>query len=138
MMENILEVLLSQHSILKKEVANMKEEAEKSSPVLELILNYENKFKNELINHLNLENNVFYPQLLEKMKRQGTDVTDTTKFIEKMKEIEKKVTEFFEKYADIQNIKNNFENFKNDLNNMISTLLIRIESEEQGVYLYWQ
>lgn len=137
-MENLIQTLLNQHNILRKEMANIKDESEKDLPSAAAIIEHISKFKSELISHLNLENGVFYPKLLEQMKKQGLDITDTVKFIDKMKIIEKKVGGFLEKYSGAPAIENNLADFKLDLNDMISTLMIRIDSEEQGVYLYWQ
>lgn len=134
---DIKEILLGQHKILKKEMAMLKEEAEKEFLSFEIIFNYLQNFKYELTNHLHLENDVFYPQLLEKLKNQGMDIVDTIKFIDKMKEIEKNVLNFTAKYAVVEDIKNKTNDFKPDLNGIISTLLIRLESEEDGVYMYW-
>lgn len=74
---------------------------------------------------------------MKKLKNQGINIADTVKFIDKMKEIEKNVLNFMAKYATIEDIKNKANDFKPDLNNMISEFLIRIETEEDGVYMYW-
>lgn len=137
-MDNIIEILLSQHKILIKKMADLKEEAEKpqfSSDVLNRLLA---DFKNILIEHINLENNVFYPELFKQMKNRGMDIVNAMEFVNKMKVIGNKVYKFLEKYAEASAIANNSANFKIDLNDIISILLIRIESEEDGIYLYWQ
>lgn len=138
MNDNLIQTLLNQHIILRKEMANIKDESEKDLPAGAVIIEYISKFKTELVDHLNLENSVFYPKLLEQMKKQDLDITDTVKFIDKMKIIEKKVDGSLEKYSDAMSIEKNLANFKFDLNDMISTLMIRIDAEERGPYLYWR
>lgn len=44
-----MEILLVQHKVLKKEMAVLKEESEKESLAFEMILNYLQNFKYELI-----------------------------------------------------------------------------------------
>ncbi|MBI5306328.1 hypothetical protein HZB04_01975 [Candidatus Wolfebacteria bacterium] len=134
MTENIIDILLSQHNTLKKDLTAIKEETEKSQPEFTTIVNDLAKFKNLIVEHLNLENNVFYPKLLEKMQKQGIDTSDTIKFIDAMKGIGNKVEDFLGKYANLESIRNNVGNFKTDLSNITSILILRMTNEEMGVY----
>ncbi len=48
---------------------NLKKEAEKETPDIMTIAGFLNNFKNSLLEHLALEDNVFYPQLIDKFKK---------------------------------------------------------------------
>ncbi len=137
MQENLVAILKEQHAVLKKEMINLKKEAEKETPDIMTIAGFLNNFKNSLLEHLALEDNVFYPQLIDKFKKQNLNTDSIAVFIEEMKVIGKKVWVFLDEYKNTDNIKNNLPDFKSSLYHIISTLLIRIESEEERVYLYW-
>lgn len=134
MEENIINILLSQHIGIKNHLSEIKEETEKNQPLAETVFNGLTEFKNLLAQHLDLENNVFYPQLLEKMEKRGIDIKETVKFIEAMKSIEKKIENFMKKYASVENIRNNIRNFKIDLSNISSILILRMTNEETEVF----
>ncbi|MEI8270797.1 MAG: hypothetical protein WCG45_05530, partial [bacterium] len=91
----------------------------------------------DLPEHLNLENDVFYPSLLSQMENKKMDTTKTRAFIEEMNVIGASVSNFSNKYKTESSIRDQFNDFKNELVNIISILNTRIESEESGVYLYW-
>ncbi len=137
MQENLITILKEQHSVLKKEMIDLKSEVEKNAPNCVLIAASLANFRNSLLEHLALEDNVFYPQLIEKFKKQNLSIDSITLFINEMKVIGEKVTAFLGKYENADVIKTNLLEFKTSLYNIVSTLLIRIESEEDGVYIYW-
>lgn len=136
--ENIIDVLISQHNELRRETAGIKAESQKDAPNFSAILVNLEEFKKSLVAHLNLENNVFYPKLLQKLESRGFDTRETRKFIDEMKEIEKQIRGFIGKYDSAEKVEKNLASFKPDLNEAIAVLFIRIYSEENGVYLYWE
>ncbi len=69
MQENLVAILKEQHAVLRKEMINLKKEAEKETPDIMTIAGFLNNFKNSLLEHLALEDNVFYPQLIDKFKK---------------------------------------------------------------------
>ena len=137
MQENLITILKEQHSVLKKEMIDLKSEVEKNAPNCVLIAASLANFRNSLLEHLALEDNVFYPQLIEKFKKQNLSIDSITLFINEMKIIAGKVTAFLKKYENADNIKADLKNFRMSLYDTISSLLIRIESEEDGVFIYW-
>ena len=92
------------------------------------------KFKKDLTEHLNLENGTFYPSYLEKKSARGEDLESTKKFIKEMEDIGKVVIAFLEKYNSPEKISSSLENFKKELEQIIRTLRMRIETEEEGVF----
>lgn len=138
MNENLVDVLINQHNNLKREIAEIKTKSKEATPNFSVLLAGLEEFKKSLAGHLNLENGVFYPKLLEKLEGQGLDTSETRKFIDDMHDIERQVVVFLEKYDAAQKIEKNFQLFGPDLNEIIAALLLRIYSEENGVYLYWE
>jgi regulator of sigma D len=137
-MTEIISTLIKQHRALQAEVGEIlacyqlakPEAAEKINAGLK-------KFTQELVGHLKLENEVFYVQLLAKMKQAGQDTSKTELFIAEMKDIEKVVYTFLGKFKDTASIETNFENFQKEFDAIKQALVMRIESEEEGVYGYW-
>lgn len=138
MPENLITILKGQHNILRKEMKEIKVKTESETPDSILIAGDLVNFKKSLLDHLALEDNIFYPQLIDKFKKQNLNIDNIIRFIDEMKIIGKKTMFFLAKYEKAENIQSDFPNFKSSLYEIISTLLIRIESEEDGVYLYWQ
>jgi hypothetical protein len=87
--------------------------------------------------HLELENNKFYPELLDQMKKKGQDISKTELFIAEMKGIEAVVLAFLKKYSNAEGIEKNKEELKTELLDVIDALTLRVEAEEVGVYSYW-
>jgi regulator of sigma D len=137
-MTDIISTLIKQHRTLQTEVSSVIDcyqlekviAAEKISSGLK-------KFTQELAGHLKLENEVFYVELLDKMKRAGQDISKTELFIAEMKDIEKVVYAFLSKFKDTASIETSFENFQKEFDAIKQVLVMRIESEEEGVYGYW-
>jgi len=134
--KNLVSTMIQQHRTLQKEVGSVLEilktdvDTEKISQGLE-------QFKKDLIEHLKLENDVFYAELLKEMKSKGQDTTKTEQFIAEMKNIEKAVVAFLGKYDSSEDIKEKLEEFKKEFAGIVDTLTLRIESEESGVFAYW-
>jgi hemerythrin-like domain-containing protein len=137
MPEDIIFDLKKQHQEMKGILAGIKDklhtEAPESSDILKRLLN----FKKSLDKHLRLENNTFYPELLKKMKERNLEVSNTELFIGEMKTLEMEIIDFLKKYDDPKKIDNNLARFKPEFDFIISSLMIRITSEEDGVFLYW-
>ena len=137
-MSDIVSILIKQHRTLQEEVAsiidcyklNRSEASQKISEGL-------GRFSKELVGHLKLENEVFYVELLNKMKQAGQNTDSTELFIAEMKDIEKVVYAFLEKFKDVTKILASFEIFKKEFELIKQALVLRIESEEEGAYGYW-
>lgn len=135
--QNIVSTMIKQHRTLQKEVGEIAEIL-KSDPVdVEKIVNGLEQFKTDLVEHLELENNVFYVELSEKMKAKGQNTTKTEEFIVEMKEIEEVVVAFLGKYKETKSLEGKVDEFKKEFSEIGQVLTLRIESEESGVYSYW-
>lgn len=137
-MENIVSVLIKQHRLLQQDVEDTLTlcNGADTTPFDQIDKGLK-KFKDDLVEHLDLENNTFYVELLDKMKKAGQDTAKTEQFIAEMKDIEKVLYAFFDEFGSADAIKNNFAKFKDDFANIKSVLTLRVESEEAGVYSYW-
>jgi len=136
-LDNIVERMTRQHRVLQKDLEEALELSKRASPTFQEIENKLGQFLNHLQDHLHLENDIFYPNLLENMKRAGVNTVQTQVFIEEMKEIGETIGVFLKKYTENGVIKSQFENFKKELVTIINELTLRIEAEEMGVYFYW-
>ncbi|MBT4209568.1 MAG: hemerythrin domain-containing protein [Candidatus Komeilibacteria bacterium] len=137
-MENLISTLIKQHRSLQQDVTNVLDLCNSADTTnFTKIDQGIKKFTKNLVEHLELENDTFYVGLLEKMKQAGQDTAKTEQFIAEMKDIEKVVQGFLDKYKDADSIKNGFVDFKDEFTNIKEVLVLRIESEESGVYSYW-
>jgi len=133
----IVQTLVGQHRQLQKdlkEVASLTSQNDHEAEKIHLLLE---KFTQDLTQHLHLENDVFYVELLKKMKEKGQNTEKTELFIMSMKDIEKEVLTFLNTYNEGNKIAHSFDEFRHDLPIIIETLILRIETEEAGVYSYW-
>lgn len=139
-----LDILLAQHKDIRSKIGEMLNLASLEVPDFGTILKCLSLFNAILHGHLELEDKIFYPEILAKMEKKNLDSTNTKIFILKMKEIEKKVAEFIIKYSSIEKIKTDFEDgvkdniYYNHLNEIVSIVLLRIDTEEDSVYMYWK
>lgn len=133
----VISTLLFQHHQLRRELASTREENNKPVTDFTAVVNFLNEFKKTLIGHLALEDNVFYPQILKKLKEKGSNTEKTEEFIAAMKGLADTTMAFLDKYQEPSSVENNFEQFKTDFEDMAGAILIRVTSEEDGVYLYW-
>lgn len=136
-LDTIVETMTNQHRLLQKDLRGALELSKQGRKVSSEIEKGLKQFVIDLQEHLHLENEVFYPTLLENMKKNGADTTSTQEFINEMKAIGVVVGAFLEKYAESGAIESQFENFKTELGNIANALTLRIEAEELGVYCYW-
>lgn len=135
--KTIITIMIAQHRTLQKEVSAVVEILKSEKIDVQKIMAGLEQFKKDLVEHLELENNTFYPELLRDMKQRGQDTIKTEQFIVEMKDIEKVVVAFLEKYKDVSSLKEKMDEFKKEFPEIGETLALRIESEEEGVYSYW-
>ena len=113
MSENLVTTMIQQHRGLQADVGAIVALYNGNDDVkAEAIFDGVNKFKTDLVEHLKLENESFYVELLEKMKQAKQDTAKTETFIAEMKDIEKVVYAFLEKFSTADSINNNFSNFR--------------------------
>lgn len=134
---NIVDTMIDQHRLLHKDLGQVADELKNENPDANNIDSLLIKFAKDLEEHLKLENDTFYVELLKKMKDKGQATAKTEEFIGKMTEIGTAVMAFLEKYNKAKKIKQQMTNFRQEFSNIVETLNIRVEAEESGVYLYW-
>ena len=79
--KNLVSTMIEQHRTLQREVGQIKEILENSEIDAEKIFQGLEQFKKDLVEHLKLENEVFYTELLKQMKAKGQDTTKTEQFV---------------------------------------------------------
>lgn len=136
-MENIIETLKEQHKGLKQQLESAMAETKAEKPNGADVVHNLNDFGTLLKAHLLIEDGIFYPKILEKMRSKNMPTAGTEEFIKHMGVIAKDVYEFLDKYKEPGEIENDIKNFKQNLEKITSTLVLRITSEEDGVYMYW-
>lgn len=137
MKDKMIQTLIEQHNSLKKELDKTRNFAFETTPDGKKIIESLARFKDALDDHLVLENDEFYPAVIKKIEEKGLPVENTRQFIDEMNILEKEIVDFMKKYADAESIGKNILAFRSELEFVISSLAIRITSEEQGVFLYW-
>jgi len=135
---NIVETMIGQHRLLQKDLGLVAEELKNDEPDSSKIDKLLKTFAKDLGEHLKLENDTFYVELLKKMKEKGQDTTKTEEFIDQMKAIGDAVMAFLGKYSDGSSITDNMTDFRSEFVSIVETLNMRVEAEESGVYLYWK
>lgn len=136
-MENILETLKEQHRDLRKLLEGAMVEAKKEKPSGVNAVHFLGEFEILLKEHLILEDGTFYPKILEKLRSKGMATSSTEEFIKHMGVIAKDVYEFLDKYKNPDIIEGDIVTFRQDLEKITEALVLRVTSEEDGVYLYW-
>ena len=132
---NLIDKFISEHNSLKKLLGKIKSEAVINSPDFTFIFGSLKKFKKNLKEHVDLENDSLYSPLLEKYKGKPSEIEYIEKFISDMDELAKEIYDFIDKYTYKQKIEKRFDEFKKELDFVISSLQIRVTSEEKGVFL---
>lgn len=135
--KTLVSELISQHRNLQKEVGAITGYLEVSPVNAEGIARDLAQFRIDLMEHLGIENDYFYVELLKAMKEKGQDTSKTEQFIAEMVGIGKVVTTFLDKYKDASVIQDKTDEFVEEFGKIAETLTLRIESEEAGVYSYW-
>ena len=134
--ENIVKTLKAQHIKIEDilhEVDNYLENNKELDPVYihEHLLN----FREILMEHIALEDNEFYPDLIKRMKKIHENTEDICDFTARMNVILEYVYGFLEKYDSPEKIKaEHRDSFRALYIRMMSRLEIRINVEELFVY----
>lgn len=132
--KELIEFLKSQHKDLQEDLGLALEKTSHGGEQGERIIVDLTSFKSMLLGHIEIESEVFYPDYLKKQEFKGDKIEDTIKFIKEMDIIAEKVMAFLDKYKTPKSIDKNIKTFSIDLSNIIATLNMRIESEEDGVF----
>lgn len=133
---SLVATLVSQHRKLQGDLGGVAKILETEVVDNQKVVDGLGLFAKDLEEHLNLENGIFYVELIKKMKEKGVDSSKTEQFIAEMVEIGKKVQQFLGKYVDSATVADNLVVFKEQFVEIVEVLNLRIESEEQGVYSY--
>lgn len=137
MPKKLVKLLISQHDDLRRDVQailSKKPNAKNGTKVLQSLLA---KFDTDFREHLTLEDTVFYIELLKIMETRHEDTVATKKFIEEMRKISRQVFDFLEQYTDVKNIEADRQVFFTKFKHVADILYLRLESEESGVYEYY-
>lgn len=134
-----MKTLVSQHNELRGLLGRIEQAALHSKDGDSLVETH-GAFLKKLEEHLLLEDECFYPKILDGMKQKNvsSEQIDKTKmFIKKMKDIEVGVLRFFNTYKTGEAIQESKESYLHELKDIMATLIMRIEAEEDGVYIMW-
>lgn len=136
--QDLITMLKSQHKALVADLALVLENSEDETTARknDLVSNLEN-FKKNLLAHVKVEKDVFYPDYLEKKSRRGDDVSKTKEFIQEMDDIIEVVLKFLGQYDSPELIGGSFAEFRKGLLDIVATLKIRIETEEEGIFDFY-
>lgn len=134
--QKLIDTLVFQHQTLRADIAAVSVRAASPGKVgAELIHTGLSKFKEDLFQHLKLENETFYVDFLVKKRQANEDVEQVNNFIEQMDVIGKVVTMFLNKYATVESIMNSPRGeFVRRLSEVTDMLNVRMETEERSVY----
>ena len=139
MEKKLIQTLLEQNKELIRIVSAISNEtSDKNNINTQKITSDLEEFAHKLEEHVTLENDKFYVILIRNMQKAGMDVSGIETFIAEMKGIADRIIDFLTKYKTSDSISEDLDKFNTDLNAMIKILEMRIESEEEGVYLYWK
>jgi len=137
MTENLIETLNQQHDHIKEEMMHVEREAAKKEPDFDVLLAHMNEFEKVLVEHLELEDAEFYPQLEIILKKEHEDPTEIIEFGKKMVAITIPVKEFLKKYGTRENIEANLDRFRRDLVDIMTQVFMRMSSETVFVHSHW-
>ncbi|QQS60959.1 MAG: hypothetical protein IPN70_03655 [Candidatus Moraniibacteriota bacterium] len=93
-----------------------------------------NTFKKNLVAHLKLEDEKFYPDYFNTKEENERAVEMGKQLIEEMNNIAKDVLNFLDTYTSVDSIRNAKEDFRKEFLGIMSTLNMRIETEEEDLY----
>lgn len=133
--EKLLEVLLEQHTRLKNDLSEI-EKLVKGDGSAEKVLDIIDGFKEHLTMHLKLEDGTFYPEVIAHHEEMGADVEGIQKFMSEMMVIGEQVREFLGKYKSLEAIEERWSEFGSDFEIIKDVLMLRVTTEEEGVYMY--
>lgn len=134
---NTLSVLLYQHHLLRRSLKGAREKIFTPHADLEGAERDLAEFRYILNTHLKIEDGIFYPHILRNLEAKNINTKSIKEFIAKMKDIGDRVYRFLDTYPTTAQIVANRDRFQKDFSRMEEILLIRISTEEESVYLYW-
>ena len=132
-MDNIVSVLIKQHRDLQGEVNFVLDLIDNNFDSPKIVASL-TEFKKDLDSHVELEKS-FYEELLRKMENAGQDTKNTRIFMGEMIGIGKIIYDFLDRYNVAKYVEDNKESFSFEMKKIKETLWLRIESEEEGVYV---
>ncbi|GBE17038.1 hypothetical protein BMS3Abin15_00872 [bacterium BMS3Abin15] len=136
--KELISTLINQRNNLREELGFIYNQVTKNNSYsAEEILKRLGKFSQDLTEHVDLENEVLYVELLKNMKVKGEDTAMTEGFIGEMKNIEAEIKVFLEIYKDVASIEYNSSEFEHEFSKVRRTLVLRIDMEESGIFKYW-
>jgi iron-sulfur cluster repair protein YtfE (RIC family) len=137
-MENqkLLDLLLAQHHQLREDLTAIDNELPREIPDFQNIFSKLSQYKNNLAGHLQTEDQSFYPLLLKQLEKNQLAIENTKRFIDEMTTIGAHIQVFFERYPSPEQIASGFPDFIHDFQSMSREILLRISTEEDGVYTY--
>ncbi len=138
MTENLIKILNMQHDQIHKEMENVQEEASKIEPNYDVLLTHMTKFKEKLLEHLELEDAEFYPRLEEMLRKEHEDPTEIIEFGKTMVAISAPVKEFLEKYDTRESIEADLDKFRRSLVDIMTKIFMRISSEDVFIHSQWE
>ncbi len=137
--ENIVKILKAQHVEIEK-ILHLIDNYLEENKDIDSVFVHEHllKFGEILMEHVTIEDNEFYPDLIEKMKKAHEETGDIYNFIARMNAILDYVYGFLEKYNSPEKIMTEHrDSFRALYIRMMSRLEIRINVEELFVYNKW-
>ncbi len=137
MTNELIKILNKQHEYIRGVMRNIEKEASKECPDTEILLHNFSEFKKALLEHLELEDTQFYPQLEIKLKEQCEDPSEIIEFGKKMLDVSGLVKSFLKNYDSKEKIEKDIDMFRRDLVVMFGELSARITSEDVFVHSQW-
>ena len=143
---NFLGIKRENSSYDKKLIQNLKQDHKELLNIFQRIVKHTKKgnvdniledlddFKFEFQTHIQLEEQFFYPYVLNKYKNNSEIASMLKKKEDEMKEITKVLFNFLKKYENNDYLKNNLDKFKEELNVLGNALKERIYFEENNMY----
>jgi regulator of sigma D len=132
--QELVSTLVAQHRNLRQILEKTITLSGSSIPLFDRILESLSEFRENLIEHLDLENNVFYKDYTKKETALGGTAAHANELTRQMDEIAKSVIAFLDSYRTPDQIKDSFKQFDKELKRVADTLSLRIEIEEEGIY----
>lgn len=137
--KNIIQMMKSQHRGIERFLENIDSDLKAHEYLSEEFLVDEiKKLRAILDQHIELEDNNFYPSLLNKMNEVGEDQTEVLNFIEKIDAILENTYDFLDNYNTAEKIHEaGKDKFRSDFIEVSTKLEIRINVEELSIYQKW-
>lgn len=135
---NIISKLIKQHNDLKKELTKaMNIKVSDKTDFTEIVSGLA-RFSRDLKIHIEDEDKYFYKKLLREMKEAKQSTAETEEFVKEMTGIGRVIFGFIERYDSAQKLEKDFVSYKKEIVEIKEILILRVESEEMGVFVYWK